>query len=86
MTWIGYAITALVGADAAVQCRLKLARPEGVLDEFTRLGWPAEALASLLGVVEADLRDSVCISTDGGARRDFADWLPGRRNGHARTD
>ena len=50
MLWIGRVISALPVLGLVMSAVFKLLKPENVVTEFTRLGWPDIALA--LGVVE----------------------------------
>jgi uncharacterized membrane protein YphA (DoxX/SURF4 family) len=51
MLWIGRVISALIALALTMSAVFKFVQPEGLPDEFTRLGWPVN-LAIALGIVE----------------------------------
>lgn len=51
MLWTGYIMTALPVLGLLFSGIVKLVKPEGIVTEFTRLGWP-DHLALPLGIVE----------------------------------
>jgi hypothetical protein len=51
MLWAGYVVSALPVAMLVVSGVMKFVKPEALVTEFTRLGWP-ENLALVLAVIE----------------------------------